>query len=122
MTKKILIFEDEPKNRKLLRDLFERFGYETIVAADGEQGIELIMARKPDLILMDIMMPKIDGLRAARLIKTNSATKNIPVLALTAYAMSGDREHALEAGCNEYITKPFDINGLLKTVGQYLSG
>ena len=116
MAKKILIVEDEPRNLKLLRDLLQRIGYETIEATDGEQGVELARARNPDLILMDIMMPKMDGIEATRILKTDTATKNIPILALTSYAMKGDRERTLEAGCDGYIAKPVDIQELLKAV------
>jgi two-component system cell cycle response regulator DivK len=118
---KILMVEDEPKNMKLLRDLLQRFGYETIEAGDGEEGVALTRKIKPDLILMDIMMPKLDGLEATRILKADAATRDIPVVALTAFAMSGDRERALEAGCNGYITKPLDVRGLLSTVRQFLA-
>jgi two-component system cell cycle response regulator DivK len=103
MAKTILIVEDEPRNLKLLRDLLQRFGYLTLEATDGEQGVELAKASIPDLILMDIMMPKIDGLEATRMIKADTRTKHIPVIALTSFAMKGDRERTLEAGCDAYI-------------------
>ena len=119
MAKKILIVEDEPRNLKLFRDLLQRIGYETIEATDGEQGVELARARNPDLILMDIMMPKMDGIEATRILKADTATKNIPILALTSYAMKGDRERTLEAGCDGYIAKPVDIQELLKAVEHY---
>lgn len=119
MAKKILIVEDEPRNLKLVRDLLERFGYETIEATDGEQSIELARTQKPDLILMDIMMPKMDGLEATRIIKEDVITKHIPVVALTSYAMKGDKERTLEAGCDGYISKPIDIRELMKTVENF---
>lgn len=122
MAKKILIVEDEPRNLKLFRDLLQRIGYETIEATDGEQGVELARARNPDLILMDIMMPKMDGIEATRILKADTATKNIPIIALTSYAMKGDRERTLEAGCDGYIAKPVDIQELLKAVEHFLSG
>jgi two-component system cell cycle response regulator DivK len=122
MAKTILIVEDEPRNMKLMRDLLQRFGYETIEAVDGEQGVELATAAKPDLILMDIMMPKMDGLEATRIIKTDIITKHIPIIALTSYAMKGDRERTLEAGCDMYIAKPVDILEVLKAIEHYLSG
>jgi two-component system, cell cycle response regulator DivK len=119
MANKILIVEDEPKNLKLFRDLLQKIGYETTEATDGEQGVELARTTKPDLILMDIMMPKMDGLEATRIIKANATTKDIPIIALTSYAMKGDRERTLEAGCDGYIAKPVDIRELLKTVERY---
>ena len=122
MTKMILIVEDEPKNMTLIRDLLQVSGYKTTEATDGEQGVELAKASKPDLILMDIQMPKMDGLQATRILKADTTTSNIPVLALTSYAMKGDKERVLEAGCDGYIAKPFNIQELLKEVAKYLSG
>ena len=122
MAKTILIVEDEPRNLKLLRDLLQRFGYETLEATDGEQGVELASARIPNLILMDIMMPKMDGLEATRIIKTNPKTQHIPIIALTSFAMKGDRERTLEAGCDRYIAKPIDIQEVIEAVEHFLSG
>ena len=122
MTKLILIVEDEPKNLTLLRDLLQVSGYTTIEATDGKQGVELAKARKPDLILMDIMMQVMDGLEATRILKADVTTRNIPVLALTSYAMAGDKERILQAGCDGYLTKPIDIKEFLKAVAEYLSG
>jgi two-component system cell cycle response regulator DivK len=119
MAKTVLIVEDEPKNLKLVRDLLQRFGYETIEAADGEQGITLARTRQPDLILMDVMMPKMDGLEATRILKADAVTKDISIIALTSYAMKGDKEKALEAGCNGYIAKPVDIKELLSLIEQF---
>jgi two-component system cell cycle response regulator DivK len=121
MGKTILIVEDEPKNLKLLRDLLQRFGYEILEALDGEQGVKLAGERMPDLILMDIMMPKMDGLEATRIIKANTKTKHIPIIALTSYAMKGDREKTIEAGCDGYLAKPIDIKEVLKTIETYLT-
>ena len=121
MGKTILIVEDEPKNMKLLRDLLQRFGYEILEAPDGEQGVKITMEKIPDLILMDIMMPKMDGLEATRIIKADIKTKHIPVIALTSYAMKGDREKTIEAGCDGYIAKPIDIKEVLKTIETYLT-
>ena len=121
MTKLILIVEDEPKNMTLLRDLLQVSGYSTIEATDGKQGVELARSKKPDLILMDIIMPVMDGLKATRIIKADAVTKNIPMFALTSYAMKGDAERVLEAGCDGYLSKPFDIRELLKQVAEYLS-
>ena len=122
MAKLILIVEDEPKNITLLRDLLQVSGYSTIEATDGKQGVELANAKKPDLILMDIQMPEMDGLEATRILKADATTSNIPVLALTSYAMKGDEERILQAGCDGYLAKPFNIQELLKTVAEYLSG
>jgi len=122
MAKVILVVEDDPKDLKLIRDLLQLSGYKTIEATDGEQGVELAKSKKPDLILMDIMMPKMDGLEATRILKADTTTGNIPILALTSYAMKGDKERILEAGCEGYLAKPFDIQELLKTVTEYLSG
>ena len=121
MGKTILIVEDEPKNMKLLRDLLQRFGYEILEAPDGEQGVKITMEKIPDLILMDIMMPKMDGLEATRIIKADNKTKHIPVIALTSYAMKGDREKTIEAGCDGYIAKPIDIQEVLKTIEHFLT-
>ncbi len=122
MAKLILMVEDEPRNLTLLRDLLQVSGYKTIEATDGEQGVELAKASKPDLILMDVQMPKMDGLEATRILKADATTSNIPVLALTSYAMKGDKERILEAGCDGYLAKPIDIKELLKIVAEYLSG
>jgi two-component system cell cycle response regulator DivK len=119
MAKKILIIEDEPKNLKLFSDLLTRFGYEISEATDGEMGVESSRTTNPDLILMDIMMPKMDGLEATRIIKADCTTKHIPILALTSYAMKGDRERTIEAGCDGYLAKPVDIGELLKAVKEF---
>jgi two-component system, cell cycle response regulator DivK len=120
MGNRILIVEDEPKNMKLMRDLLERFSYQIIEAADGEQGVSLAKSSKPDLILMDVMMPKMDGLEATRLIKADIATNEIPIIAITSYAMKGDRERTLEAGCDAYVAKPIDIVEILKMIAHFV--
>ena len=122
MAKTILIVEDDTKNMTLFRDLLQVSGYSTIEASDGKQGIELAKAKKPDLILMDIQMPEMDGLEATRILKADATTSNIPVLALTAYAMKGDKERILEAGCDGYLAKPINTDEFLKEVAEYLSG
>ncbi len=122
MAKTILIVEDDTKNMTLFRDLLQVSGYSTIEASDGKQGIELAKAKKPDLILMDIQMPGMDGLEATRILKADAATSNIPVIALTAYAMKGDKERILEAGCDGYLAKPINTDEFLKEVAEYLSG
>ena len=121
MAKTILIVEDDPKSLTLVRDLLQVSGYSTIEATDGKLGIELARTKKPDLILMDIQMPEIDGLEATRILKMDTTTRNIPIIALTAFAMKGDKERVLEAGCDGYLIKPIDIKELLKTVTEYLS-
>jgi two-component system cell cycle response regulator DivK len=121
LPKKILIVEDEPKNLKLMRDLLQRFAFDTVEAGDGEQGVALARSTLPDLILMDIMMPKMDGLEASRLIKADIATRHIPIVALTSYAMKGDRERTIEAGCDGYIPKPVDIGEVLRTINTLLA-
>jgi two-component system cell cycle response regulator DivK len=121
MSKTILIVEDEPKNMKLLRDLLQRFGYEILEASDGEEGVKSAGENIPNLILMDIMMPKMDGLEATRIIKADTKTKHIPIIALTSYAMKGDRERTIEAGCDGYIAKPVDILEVLKTLEHFLT-
>ncbi len=120
MTKVILIIEDVPANVKLVRDLLQISGYTTIEATNGKQGVALARTRKPDLVLMDVQMPIMDGLEATRILKADVVTKNIPIIALTSHAMEGDKEKILQAGCNGYLTKPIDIQKLLKIVDEYL--
>ncbi len=122
MAKLILIVDDEPKNVTLIRDLLQVKGYSTNEATDGKQAVELAKANIPDLILMDIQMPEMDGIEATGILKTDAATKNIPILALSSYAMMGDKERILGAGCDGYLAKPFDIIELLIIVAEYLSG
>ena len=119
MNRCILIVEDDQKNLKLVRDLLQASGYATIEAINGKQGAEMAKEKRPDLILMDIQMPVMDGLEATKILKGDDATKGIPVLALTAYAMKGDEERMIEAGCDGYIPKPIDIKAFMKKVGQY---
>ena len=122
MAKTILIVEDDTRNMTLFRDLLQVSGYSTIEASDGKQGIELAKAKKPDLILMDIQMPGMNGLDATRILKADATTSNILVIALTAYAMKGDKEMILEAGCDGYLAKPINTDDFLKEVAKYLSG
>ncbi|HDZ90460.1 MAG: response regulator [Deltaproteobacteria bacterium] len=120
MQKVILIVEDDVMNRKLFRDFLNVKGYRTLEAADGKEGAELAKTERPDLILMDIRMPGMDGLEATRILKADEKTTDIPVVALTAYAMQGDQEKVLDAGFDGYITKPVGMKELLKTVVEYL--
>ncbi len=119
MKKKVLIVEDDLKNQKLFRDILEKVGYETILASDGEQGVQLAQAVKPDLILMDIQLPVKDGLTATREIKGNPQISHIPVWALTAMAMKGDKELAQAAGCDDYISKPVQLSNLVEKLSTY---
>jgi len=120
MSKVILIVEDEPRNLKLIRDLLHVVGYETLEATDGKQGIELAKAHRPDLILMDIAMPVMDGLEATKALKADAETKNTHIIALTSHAMKGDEERIRAAGCDGYLTKPIDTREFLKKVAEYL--
>ena len=119
MKRIVLIVDDEPKNVELVRDLLEVEGYQTIVAGNGREGVAMAADRRPDLILMDIMMPEMDGLEATRRIKQNAGTRHIPIVALTSCAMTGDETRIRRAGCDGYVTKPVDIDGLLKQVADH---
>lgn len=110
---KILLVEDNEMNRDMLSRRLKRSGYEVVIAVDGQQGVDMALSELPDLILMDMSLPVIDGWEATRRVKCNEATRKIPVIALTAHAMAGDREKALEAGCEDYDTKPVEISRLL---------
>ncbi len=113
---KILLVEDNEMNRDMLSRRLERKGFEVAMALDGAQGVQMASAEKPDLILMDMDLPVINGWEATRQIKTAPATAKIPLIALTAHAMAGDREKALEAGCDDYDTKPIDFQRLLSKI------
>jgi two-component system cell cycle response regulator DivK len=110
---KILLVEDNEMNRDMLSRRLERRGYEVLIAVDGQQGVELAQSARPDLILMDMSLPVIDGWEATRQLKAKEGMKATPIIALTAHAMSGDREKALEAGCDDYDTKPIELPRLL---------
>jgi two-component system cell cycle response regulator DivK len=116
---KILLVEDNEMNRDMLSRRLLRRGYEVVMAVDGQQGVDLAGSIAPDLILMDMSLPVIDGWEATRRIKANEATKKIPVIALTAHAMSGDREQALAAGCDDYDVKPIDLARLLPKIEKF---
>jgi two-component system cell cycle response regulator DivK len=119
--KVILSAEDNPANRRIIRDLFGKKGYKVIEATNGEEAIAMAEQEKSDLILMDILMPKISGYEAAQSIKSNPELKHIPIIAVTSYALSGDDQKAYEAGCDDYIAKPFHPKLLLEKVEQYLT-
>jgi len=110
---KILLVEDSEMNRDMLARRLARRGYEVVIAVDGGQGVTLAQTEAPDLILMDMTLPVLDGSEATRQLKAAPATRFIPVIALTAHAMTGDREKALEAGCDDYDTKPIELERLL---------
>ena len=120
MSKRILVVEDTEDNRRILRDLLTRAGYELIEAVDGESGVTMAATHRPDLILMDIQLPVFDGYEATRRIRANPETKNIPIIAVTSYALSGDESKALAAGCNSYVAKPFSPRKILAMVQEFL--
>ncbi len=118
---KILLVEDNEMNRDMLSRRLKRNGYDVVIAVDGQQGVEMAASETPDLILMDMSLPVIDGWEATRRVKQNEATRKIPVIALTAHAMAGDREKAIEAGCEDYDTKPVEITRLLGKISALLA-
>jgi CheY-like chemotaxis protein len=111
---KVLLVEDNEMNRDMLSRRLQRKGYEVVMAVDGGQGVEMAKTAAPDLILMDMSLPVLDGWEATRQIKADPATQPIPIIALTAHAMAGDRDKALEAGCDDYDTKPIELPRLLE--------
>lgn len=117
---RILIVEDNEMNRDMLSRRLERKGYSISMAVDGGAGVEQAIAEVPDLILMDMSLPVLDGWEATRRVKANPQTRHIPVIALTAHAMTGDRDKAMEAGCDDYDTKPIDLARLLTKIGAQL--
>ena len=120
--KKLLLVEDNEMNRDMLSRRLARRGYEILVATDGSEGLAEATRHLPDLIIMDMSLPVLDGWESTRALKEQPETRAIPVLALTAHAMAGERERALEAGCNDYDTKPVDFNRLLGKIETLLSG
>ena len=120
--KAVLVIEDNELNMKLVRSLLKIGNYEIFEAEDAETGIKLMHKHRPDLVLMDVQLPGMNGLRATQIIKENPAIKDIPVVALTSYAMQGDEEKASEAGCTGYITKPIDTKTFLDSLKQYIRG
>ncbi len=126
---KILLVEDSEMNRDMLSRRLARKGYEVVLAVDGPSGVAMAQSESPDLVLMDMSLPTLDGWEATRRLKADASTQHIPVIALTAHAMSGDREKALEAGCDDYDTKPVElqrllgkIEALLGTRGEEIAG
>ncbi len=110
---RVLLVEDNEMNRDMLSRRLLRKGYEVVLALDGQQGIDMAQSEKPDIILMDMSLPVVDGWEATRRLKAETATRDIPVIALTAHAMAGDRDKAMEAGCDDYDTKPIELPRLL---------
>ncbi len=117
---KILIVEDNEENRDMLSRRLARRGFEVIVARDGGEGMEMARSQAPDLILMDISLPVVDGLEATRQLKAARGTQQIPIVSLTAHAMAGDRDKAIDAGCNDYASKPIDMTLLMSIIENLL--
>jgi two-component system, cell cycle response regulator DivK len=120
MPKKILVVEDTEDNRQILRDLLGMAGYDMVEAHDGAEGVAMAAEHKPDLILMDIQMPVMDGYEATRRIKANPELKAIPIVAVTSYALSGDEQKTRDAGCDAYIAKPYSPRQMLAKVREIL--
>jgi len=118
---KILLVEDNEANRDMLSRRLVRKGFEVVMALDGQQAVDMAVSENPDLILMDMSLPVIDGWEATRRVKSELTTRAIPVIALTAHAMAGDREKALDAGCDDYDTKPIDFTRLLEKISVLLA-
>jgi len=117
---KILIVEDNEMNRDMLSRRLERRGFAIVMAVDGQQGVDMARSERPDLVLMDMSLPVMDGWTATRTIKDDAELSKIPVIALTAHAMEGDREKAMAAGCDDYDTKPIELPRLLEKIGKFL--
>ena len=120
MKKRILVVEDQQDNRQILRDLLTNAGFDMIEAENGEEAIASAQASRPDLILMDIQLPILDGYEATRRIKADPALRSIPIIVVTSYALSGDEEKARLAGCDDYVAKPFSPRGLLAKIKEYV--
>jgi two-component system cell cycle response regulator DivK len=120
MSKRILVIEDQEDNRQILRDLLTTNGYEPIDAVTGEQGLELAQRERPDLILMDIQLPGLDGYEVTRRIKADPSLRLVPIIAVTSYALSGDEQKAFAAGCDGYVAKPFSPRLLLAKIRTFL--
>ena len=118
--KMVLVVEDNPLNMKLIRSLLQLGDFDMLEAPDAESGIELAKKRKPDLILMDIQRPGMDGLSATQIIRNDPSLKNVPIVAITSYAMHGDEQKAKSAGCSGYIAKPIDTRSFLDTINEYM--
>ena len=120
MAKTVLIVEDSELNMRLFNDLLEAFGYRTVKTRDGRQAVPLAQEHKPDLIIMDIQLPEISGLEITDKLKKDAALKGIPVVAVTAFAMRGDEQKIMAAGCDAYLSKPISVSTFLETVRKYI--
>ncbi len=120
MSKRILVVEDQPDNRQIIRDMLSTTDYEVAEAENGEEALAAVAKQRPDLILMDIQLPVLDGYEATRRIKADPALRSIPIIAVTSYALSGEAEKAREAGCDDYLPKPYSPRELLAKIRQYL--
>jgi two-component system, cell cycle response regulator DivK len=120
MRKRILVVEDQEDNRRILRDLLTNAGYEIVEAENGEQALAFAARERPDLILMDIQLPLLDGYEVTRRIKADPALRAIPIIAITSYALSGDENKARAAGCDAYVTKPYSPRALLAKIREYV--
>ncbi len=119
---RILLVEDNEMNRDMLSRRLRKRGYEVLIAVDGQQGIDMVMAERPDIVLLDMSLPVVDGWEAASRLKSDPAVRDIPIIALTAHAMAGDRERCLQAGADDYDTKPVDFKRLLGKIDALLQG
>ena len=117
---KVLLVEDNEMNRDMLSRRLIRRGFQVVFAMDGQQGVDLARSERPDIILMDMSLPAIDGWEATRRVKADNATRSVPVIGLTAHAMAGDREKAIEAGCDDYETKPVELDRLISKIERLL--
>ena len=120
MSKAILVVEDQEDNRQILRDLLGNAGYEMFEAENGADALTAVAAKRPDLILMDIQLPIMDGYEATRRLKADPATKSIPIIVVTSYALSGDESKARSSGCDAYVTKPYSPRALLAKIKEFL--
>ena len=120
MSKRILVVEDQEDNRQILRDLLGSAAYDVIEAEDGQTALAMVKSQRPDLILMDIQLPLMDGYEATRRFKADPDLRSIPIIVVTSYALSGDEEKARAAGCDGYVTKPFSPRQLLAKIKEYL--
>jgi two-component system, cell cycle response regulator DivK len=120
MSKRILVVEDQEDNRRIVRDLLTSVGYEVVEAVSGEDGVRMAETQAPDLILMDIQLPGLDGYEATRRIKANAVLRRIPIITVTSYGLSGDDARAFEAGCDAYVSKPYSPRALLAKIREFL--
>jgi two-component system, cell cycle response regulator DivK len=119
-TRRVLVVEDNPKNRKLVRDVLTHYGFEVVEATTGEEGVRLASEFAPDLVLMDLQLPGIDGTEALRRLRDSESTRSVPVVAVTAFAMDADRERALASGFDGYVEKPLSMRALPQQVEEFL--